>query len=192
MHVFFLGCKPLTRLEKICYTLRMIRAILFDRDGTLGELSDKRYPQTFTPFVDIEKIFNTLKKRGYLVGIITNQASIARGTGRDYDFEKEFLSYGVNAWAICPHDTADNCECRKPKSGLLLAVAKKLGVAPCECLVVGDRLSDIQCALHATARAVLVETGYGKAEKETVLSLYPAIPVLSRFDDILDYLNQNA
>ncbi|MBQ7924518.1 MAG: HAD-IIIA family hydrolase [Clostridia bacterium] len=166
----------------------MIRCVLFDRDGTLGELSDKRYPQTFTPFADIQKTFDLLKKRGFLVGIITNQASIARGTGKDYDFEREFISYGVNTWAICPHDNADNCDCRKPKSGLLLSVAEKLNVSPCECLVVGDRVSDIQCALNVGAKAALVLTGYGEKEKDAALQLCPTLPVLSRFDEIANIL----
>lgn len=164
----------------------MIRAILFDRDGTLGELSDKRYPQTFTPYADIQKTFSILQKRGFFVGIISNQASIARGTGKNYDFAKEFSAYGVNAWAICPHDNNDNCDCRKPKSGLLLSVAKQLGITPQECLVVGDRLSDIACAVNVGAQAMLVLTGYGEKEKDEALRLYPQITTLSRFDKITD------
>ena len=166
----------------------MIRCILFDRDGTLGELSDKRYPQTFTPFADIKKAFTAFKKRGYLVRIITNQASIARGTGKDYDFEKEFSSYGVDAWAICPHDNEDNCDCRKPKSGLLLSVCQTLDISPSECLVVGDRVSDVQCAMRVGAKAALVLTGYGQKEKDNALQLCPTLPVLSRFDKIIDIL----
>ena len=167
----------------------MKKCILFDRDGTLGELIDKRYPESLRPYCDVKDVFERIKKRGYLVGIITNQASIARGTGKDYDFEKEFSAYGVDGWAICPHDTVDNCECRKPKSGLLFTIAKQLGVSPSECLVVGDRLSDIKCALHAHAKAVLVKTGYGEKEKEQVLTLYPFIPVIERFDDVIDFLS---
>ena len=163
----------------------MIRCILFDRDGTLGELSDKRFPETFTPFCDIKKVFDELKQKGLLVGIITNQSSIARGTAGNYDFNGEFSAYGADAWEICPHDTQDNCNCRKPKSGLLLKIAKKLGVMPNECLVVGDRLSDIQCAKAVGAAGALVLTGYGKSEKESVLKTYPNTPILARFDEIL-------
>ena len=166
----------------------MIRCILFDRDGTLGELDDKRFPQTFTPFADIKKTFDEIKSKGFFVGIISNQASIARGTGTHYDFEKEFSSYGVDAWAICPHDNADDCDCRKPKSGLLLTVAKQLNVQPQECLVVGDRTSDIVCALNVGAQAVLVLTGYGEKEKDEALRLYPALPIIPRFDKITDIL----
>lgn len=188
MQTFQVVCKSLTFYEKLWYTLYMIRCILFDRDGTLGELSDNRYPQTFTPFTDVKQVFTILRQRGFLVGIISNQASIARGTGKDYDFGKEFSSYGVDAWAICPHDSADNCDCRKPKSGLLLSVANQLGVSPKECLVVGDRVSDLLCATNVGASAVLVLTGYGKKEKDEALRLYPTLPILDRFDKITDIL----
>lgn len=162
----------------------MIKCILFDRDGTLGDLPDLRFPQTFRPFTDISSVFAKLKAKGYLVGIITNQSSIARGTAKEYDYAAEFASYDVDVWKICPHDHADNCTCRKPKSGLLLAAAEELGISPSECLVVGDRLSDVVCAKNAGASAALVLTGY--AEKEEVLTLFPDTPVLHRFDDILN------
>ena len=163
----------------------MIRCILFDRDGTLGDLSDVRYPQTFLPFCDIKKVFDRLKERGYTVGIITNQASIARGTGKNYDFDKEFSSYGADVWEICPHDTKDNCNCRKPKSGLLIAITEKLGISPAECLVVGDRLSDIQCARNVGANGALVLTGNGNGEVEQVRKLYPDTVIYNRFDEII-------
>ena len=164
----------------------MIKCILFDRDGTLGELSDVRYPETFHAYADIKKCFASIQKKGYFVGIITNQSSIARGTGTDYDFEKEFLSYGVDVWKICPHDNEDHCNCRKPKSGLLLAAAEELRISPSECLVVGDRLSDILCAKNVGANAALVTTGYN--EKENVLAQFPDTPILSRFDKILNLI----
>jgi len=178
----------LTNLKKMCYTDLMIRCILFDRDGTLGELEDKRFPQTFTPFADIKNLFDILQKRGYIVGIITNQASIARGTGKDYDFDNEFSSYGADVWAICPHDNGDNCDCRKPKSGLLLSICKRLNVPPCDCLVVGDRLSDILCATNVGASAALVLTGNGEKEKDEALRLFPTLTILPRFDNVTDIL----
>ena len=166
----------------------MIKCILFDRDGTLGELEDKRYPQTFRPFTNLSLFFKKLKEKGYLVGIITNQSSIARGTASGYDFAKEFDEYGLDVWELCPHDTQDGCDCRKPKSGLLLRAAKKLGVLPQECLVVGDRLSDVECAKNVGASAVLVLTGYGQNEYPHVLEKFPDTPILSMFTVIFDVL----
>ncbi|MBQ8374762.1 MAG: HAD-IIIA family hydrolase [Clostridia bacterium] len=164
------------------------KAILFDRDGTLGELADKRYPQTLSPYCDIREAFLKIKEKGYFVGILSNQSSVARGTGAGYDFDGEFSRYGADIWKICPHDNADGCDCRKPKSGMLLSAAAALGIPLEECMIVGDRLSDIQCAKNVGARAVLVLTGYGKEEREQVLSLYPETPVLPRFDEILKLL----
>lgn len=164
----------------------MIKCILFDRDGTLGDLSDLRFPQTFHPFTDIPSVFAKIKAKGYLVGIITNQSSIARGTAKGYDYAAEFASYGVDVWKICPHDHADNCTCRKPKSGLLLDAAAQLHLSPSECLVVGDRVSDILCAKNVGACAALVLTGY--AEKQEVLASFPDTPILNRFDEILNIL----
>ena len=173
----------------LCYTYPiMIRCIFFDRDGTLGDLTNERYPQTFTPYADIQKTIRLLHQKGYLVGILTNQASIARGTGKGYDFDAEFNSYGVDIWEICPHDNADNCACRKPKSGMLLSVCQRLKIAPSECIVIGDRLSDIQCAKSVGGQGALVLTGFGTKEKTKVLDAYPDTPILSRFDEILNIL----
>lgn len=164
----------------------MIRCILFDRDGTLGELTDKRYPQTFHPYCNIANIFQQLKNKGYIVGIISNQSSIARGTGLGYDFESEFKSYGADIWEICPHDNKDHCDCRKPKSGMLLSVCKKLNLHPEECLVIGDRLSDVQCAKNVGSKAIFVLTGFGEIEKIKILQEYPGTPYIQKFDEILN------
>lgn len=165
-----------------------IKCILFDRDGTLGELVDKRYPQSLRPYADIKPVFTALKKQGYLVGIITNQSSIARGTAIGYDFASEFSSYGADIWEICPHDDKDNCPCRKPKSGLLLNVCERLSLTPSECLVVGDRFSDVQCAKNVGAHAALVLTGYGEREQEKVSELYSTIYILKDFTEIFTIL----
>lgn len=166
----------------------MIKCILFDRDGTLGELVDKRYPQTLVPYGNIKVLFSLLKEKGYLVGIITNQSSIARGTGAEYDFDAEFTAWGADVWKICPHDNADNCNCRKPKSGLLYAACETLGISPQECLLVGDRLSDILCAKNAGADGVLVLTGNGEAEQKQVRDLYPEVKILPSVHSLLSIL----
>lgn len=163
-----------------------VKCMLFDRDGTLGELTDVRYPQSLIPFTDIKQVFRNLKKRGFIVGIISNQASIARGTGKDYDFDAEFKSYGVDIYKICPHDKDDNCDCRKPKSGMLLSVMKDLNLKAEECVVVGDRITDIECAKNVGAKAMLVLTGAGEKNKDAVLSKYPDVKILNRFDEILN------
>ena len=164
----------------------MIKCILFDRDGTLGELVDKRYPESLVPYCDIKSVFAKLKDKGYIVGIITNQSSIARGTGANYDFDSEFKSFDTDIYKICPHDNADNCDCRKPKSGMLLSVMADLNLKAEECIVVGDRITDVECAKNVGANAGLVLTGSGKNDLEMVKTLYPDTIILNQFDEILN------
>ena len=66
----------------------------------------------------------------------------------------------------------------------MLRAAKRLGISPAECLVVGDRMSDILCAENAGAEGVLVLTGKGEREKEQVLAAFPNVKILRRFDEI--------
>ena len=166
----------------------MIRCILFDRDGTLGDLKDVRFPDTFFPFCDIKSVFEIIKKKGYFVGILSNQSSIARGTGKGYDFDREFSSYGCDVYRICPHDIGDHCDCRKPASGMLLSVCEQLHLSPKECIVIGDRLSDVACSKNVGGEGMLVLTGKGMAEKDAVLTAYPNIKILPRFDDVLRFI----
>ena len=167
----------------------MFRCILFDRDGTLGVLDDVRFPETFHPFCDIRAAFQAFKDLGLIVGIITNQSSIARGTAKDYDYDAEFHSYGADIWRICPHDDADHCNCRKPKSGLLLSAAEALQIPLHEILVVGDRITDVECAANVGAYAALVRTGSGAKEEEKVKEKYPHLTIVNRFDDLIDILD---
>ena len=166
----------------------MIKCILFDRDGTIGDPLDERIPTSFVKFDNVEQTFQTLKDMGYTVGVITNQSSIARGTAGDYDFVAEFTGYGAQICQICPHDDCDECDCRKPKSGMVLDAARQLGIQPSEILVVGDRWSDVACARNVGGSAILVLTGSGKEHLAKAKELFPDLPVVNRFDEIYDIL----
>lgn len=141
----------------------MIRNIIFDRDGTLGKLTDIRYPQTLVFFQDTKSVLKKLKQAGYRIFIATNQACIARGTDGGYDFAAEFRALGVDDWFICPHDKDDNCNCRKPKTGLLDQAVQKHHLKSEECVVVGDRETDVICAKKMGMFAILV----GKSDLDT-------------------------
>ena len=70
---------------------------------------------------------------------------------------------GVNVKSVevCPHRDEENCNCRKPKTGLLKNAEKKHGISLKDCYFIGDKLSDIECALAHGCKPILVETGYG-------------------------------
>ena len=166
----------------------MIKCILFDRDGTLGYLDDVRLPWTFHEYKDIKKVFKDIKEKGYKVGIITNQSCISRGTSNNYDFDKEFKGYDLDIYKICPHDDKDNCDCRKPKNGLLKSVCEELNIDPKECIVIGDRLSDVMCALSLSSIPYIVKNENNLKDLNIIQEKHPDIIILDDFSQILNYI----
>jgi histidinol-phosphate phosphatase family protein len=152
-------------------TARAPAAVLFDRDGTLVE--DVPYngdPQKVAVMPGARAALDRLRARGILVGVVSNQSGVARGLLTPEQVEAvnrrlEELLGPVDSWAVCPHGQDDGCACRKPAPGLVLQVAAELGVAPKECVVVGDIGSDVEAALAAGARAILVPTSQTKPEE---------------------------
>jgi histidinol-phosphate phosphatase family protein len=140
------------------------RAVLFDRDGTLIEnvpyLAD---PQRVRPMPGVRRTLNQLRRQGMAVGIVSNQSGVGQGLiGADQlaqvNARVESLLGPFDTWQICPHTPDALCSCRKPEPGLVTAAARELGLAPHECLMIGDIGSDVDAALAAGARAVLVPT----------------------------------
>ncbi len=159
----------------------MIKNVFFDRDGTLGSLTDVRYPQTFALFPDAKAAIAALKGAGLNLYVASNQACIARGTDGGYDFAAEFTALGMDDWFICPHDKGDGCQCRKPKTGLLDAAVQKYGMRREECVMVGDRETDVACGKAAGMRTVLLGKGESAADA-TVSSLSEAANVILQWN----------
>ncbi|WP_273383612.1 D-glycero-beta-D-manno-heptose 1,7-bisphosphate 7-phosphatase [Actinobacillus porcinus] len=154
----------------------MNKAIFLDRDGTLNV--DHGYVHQIDDFQFIEgsiEALQELKKMGYLLVLVTNQSGIARG----YFSEEQFLSLtewmdwsladrGVDLDGIyyCPHhpegkgEFKQDCDCRKPKGGMLLQAIKELHIDPARSFMVGDKVEDLQAAVAAKVRSkILVKTG---------------------------------
>ena len=141
------------------------QAVFFDRDGTLGSAQEVRVPTDVDLLEGIPETFAALKAAGLLVYIVTNQSCIARGLDNGYDFGAEFRSYGADGWYICPHDTQDGCNCRKPQNGLLLQAQRENGLDLTRCIMIGDRRTDVLCGQSVGALGILVRTGRGLAEE---------------------------
>ncbi|MCK3658319.1 D-glycero-beta-D-manno-heptose-1,7-bisphosphate 7-phosphatase [Pasteurellaceae bacterium Pebbles2] len=154
----------------------MNKAIFLDRDGTLN--IDHGYVHQIDDFHFIDGSIEALlrlKKMGYLLVLVTNQSGIARG----YFSEDQFLQLtewvdwsladrGVDLDGIyyCPHhidgkgEYQQDCDCRKPKSGMLLQAIKELRIDPSQSFMVGDKAEDMQAGLGAkVAHKILVKTG---------------------------------
>jgi histidinol-phosphate phosphatase family protein len=142
------------------------RAVLFDRDGTLiRDVSYNGDPSLVEPVTGARQALDLARRRGLRVGVITNQSAIGRGVVSPAGVAavnarvRELLG-PIDTWQQCPHAEDDGCACRKPAPGLVLAAAAELGVAPQECLVVGDTGSDIAAARAAGARSVLIPAAW--------------------------------
>jgi len=139
-----------------------VRAVLFDRDGTL--IHDVPYngdPDRVEPMPGAAAAVRAARRHGLATGVITNQSGIARGlftrAGADAVNARVAALLGpFGTVRLCPHGEWDRCGCRKPAPGMVLAAAVDLGVAPHECVVIGDTGADVAAARAAGARAVLV------------------------------------
>lgn len=146
-------------------------AVLFDRDGTL--VHDVAYngdPARVRPVPGARRAVEQVRAHGLPVAVVSNQSGLARGRFRPEDLARvnariEELLGPFDAWAICPHDDGDGCGCRKPAPGLIHQAASQLRVRPEECVVIGDTGGDVEAALAAGARAILVPTPRTRREE---------------------------
>lgn len=153
-----------------------VRAVLFDRDGTI--VVDVPYngdPSLVEPFPNARKLLDELRGRGVKIGVLTNQSGVGRGMisteqMRAVNARVEELLGPFDGWFICPHAPDEDCECRKPKPKLVLDAARQFGVEPGALVVVGDKESDAQAAHNAGARAILIDAAHslGAAVEEIV------------------------
>jgi histidinol-phosphate phosphatase family protein len=161
-------------------------AVLLDRDGTLVE--DVPYngdPARVRPLPGAREALERLRAAGVPLAVVSNQSGIGRGLVTRDQVEAvnrrvEELLGPIGPWFVCPHDPADGCGCRKPRPGLVLRAAEGLGVAPADCVLIGDIGSDVRAAQAAGARGLLVPTGQTlrreiDAAPETARSLSEAV-----------------
>jgi HAD superfamily hydrolase (TIGR01662 family) len=139
-------------------------AVLLDRDGTL--VHDVPYngdPALVQPVADARTALDRLRAAGVRVGVVSNQSGIARGrlTREQVDAvhaRLQGLLGPLGPIEICPHGPGDGCGCRKPRPGMVVAAAQRLGVRPQDCVVIGDIGADVGAATAAGARSILVPT----------------------------------
>lgn len=143
-----------------------ITAVFIDRDGTLGGGSSIIYPGEFTLSTYAIEAITLLKDKGIPIFGFTNQPGIAEGKATISDFEIELTAFGLDQAYICPHSESDCCSCRKPKPGMLLQAATDHRLNLENCIVVGDRWSDMIAAEQVRAKNILVRTGAGSEEIE--------------------------
>lgn len=150
--------------------------VFLDRDGTLNQDTGYVYdPETIELIPGAAEAVAALREAGFGVVVISNQSAIGRGMASSPQVDATNRALAellldqapgakLDAVLYCPHLPGDNCECRKPKTGLLKFVPESI-IAPFEqCWMVGDKTSDILFGQNAgipAMQTILVRTGYG-------------------------------
>jgi len=177
-------------------------AVFLDRDGTINEEVNylsrmeqlRLYPQT-------PEAIRLVNAAGMKAVVVTNQSGIARGYFTEefvrsvHDRINELLRADgafIDGFYVCPHHPVygngiykQDCDCRKPKPGLLLQAAAELDIDLARSYMVGDMLKDIEAGKRAGAKGVLVRTGYGVNIVRTDMPAYIAEDVLEAVQWIL-------
>ena len=171
-------------------------AVFLDRDGTIIEersYIDRLALLSLFPWTG--DALRLLNRAGYATVVITNQSGLARGM-----FDEPFLSqlHGeidrriaparIDGYFFCPHlpeaavaQYRADCDCRKPKPGLIARAASELDLDLSRSWMVGDRWLDVACGSAAGVRPILVRTGFGAHEEAQ-------IPPATQADAILNNL----
>ena len=158
-------------------------AVFIDRDGTISEeVGYVNHPSRFRVFPYSSDAIRILNDAGWLAIVITNQAGVARGYFAEdvilkvhqqltRDLENE--SAKLDAIYYCAHHPSVgeapyrvDCDCRKPKPGLIQQAAKDFEIDLESSWMAGDRYSDVELARNAGLRSAFVLSGYGRGEWE--------------------------
>jgi D-glycero-D-manno-heptose 1,7-bisphosphate phosphatase len=146
-------------------------AVFLDRDGVLNESfvrggvpTPPRSLEEFRVLPGVAEACADLRQAGFVLVVVTNQPDIARGTQTraevDRIHERLRSLVPLDEICVCPHDDADACRCRKPRPGMLLGAAERLGLDLARSASVGDRWRDIEAAQRAGVRAIYVDCHY--------------------------------
>lgn len=150
-----------------------LKPIVLDRDGVINEdLWD--YVTKKEDFKPIEGSLLAIKKltdAGFNIVIATNQACISKKIINEKQLQAvhdhmsllvEEAGGKIDYIAFCPHAPKDQCSCRKPETGLLDEIEERLGCSLKNSFFIGDKDSDVLCAINYGCTPLLVKTGYGQ------------------------------
>jgi D-glycero-D-manno-heptose 1,7-bisphosphate phosphatase len=167
-------------------------AIFIDRDGVIIH-NQPAYVRSLNQVKIYPRAIQAIALAAasdYRIVIVTNQAGIGKGL---YSFNTvneihqvimravEQAGGRIDGIYVCPHKTEDECDCRKPKPGLLTRAAHELKLDLASSYMVGDAISDIQAGQQAGVKqAILVLTGRGLAQKKLALAGHAVAPFIVR------------
>ncbi|OHB71975.1 MAG: D,D-heptose 1,7-bisphosphate phosphatase, partial [Planctomycetes bacterium RBG_16_41_13] len=133
------------------------------------------YPPAIVAEVEIlpgvVEALQRLKMAGFVLIVVSNQPDVARGTTPQETVEaiNAFLAnrLPVDRFIMCYHDSADNCDCRKPRPGMLFAGAKEFDVDLSSSYMVGDLWRDVEAGIAAGCKTIFVDYGYDEKRPQS-------------------------
>jgi D-glycero-D-manno-heptose 1,7-bisphosphate phosphatase len=161
----------------------MKRAVFIDRDGTISEeVGYINHPSRFRLFPYAAEAIQHLNDNGWLAILVTNQAGVARGYFSEQMIQTvhaamtadlEMNGAKLDAIYYCAHHPSVgeppyrlDCDCRKPKHGLITQATQDFDIDISNSWMVGDRYSDLELARNAGLKSAFVLSGYGRGEWE--------------------------
>jgi len=175
-----------------------MKLVILDRDGVINYDSDQyiKSPTEWKPLPGSLEAIAKLTQAGYKVVVATNQSGIGRGL---FDMDTlnaihtkmhravQAVGGRIDAVFYCPHPADSSCNCRKPKPGMFERIGDCFNADLTEAFAIGDSQRDLDAALAAGARPMLVLTG--KGEQTQADEKYPqGTPVLADLAAAVDYI----
>ena len=154
---------------------KLVPAVFLDRDGIINralERDHRPYPPVslneFEILPDVSAACARLKQACFLLVVVTNQPDVGRGTLQQETVEAIHAEMcrrlPIDRVEVCYHSGKDqsDCDCRKPKPGMLLRAARELGIDLPQSWMVGDRWRDIDCGHAAGCHTIFIDRGYAE------------------------------
>ncbi len=175
-----------------------MKLIILDRDGVINKDSDDfiKSVDEWEPIPGSLDAIASLTHAKYTVVVVTNQSGLSRGYldiaelhAIHNKMHRKVNKAGghIDAILYCPHGSGDDCNCRKPKPGMLHSIMERLDTTMDGVYLVGDSLRDLQAAMAVGATPVLVLTGKGKQTLNDNVGLADRVKV---FDDLEGFTKQ--
>lgn len=174
------------------------RAVFIDRDGVVLKPVLRMDFQILIPtaplcmkefqiFPWVAEALALLKEMGFLRILITNQPDVKKGNISQKEWramQNRVEALDFDDVFICPHLTEDNCECKKPRPGMLLAAARKWDLVLSRCYMVGDLWTDTGAARYARCISILVRAWYNVAVKSDYVAnnLLDAVHLIQKLE----------
>ena len=173
------------------------KAVFLDRDGVINYVvyhrgikkpSSPWNIEEFKLIKDIKEPLEELAKMGFLLFIISNQPDISRGNikkGTTEEINKIiYEKFPIKEITVCPHDDSDNCNCRKPKPGMILKLREEYKIDLQKSYMIGDGYKDIKAAENTGVTSILIDKEYNKDVdvKNRVADLESAVKLIESVD----------